>query len=102
MSALPPTATAKADSRKRSCRFPPESGHVRCNKGCLRWANRGHHALSFLSIGKEIEACSPVGAKFIFTVTFAWVGRTLLRRREPKPSRVGGATGGPSCSAHFI
>ena len=31
MSALPPIATAKADSRKRSVCFTPESGHVRCN-----------------------------------------------------------------------
>jgi hypothetical protein len=30
MSALPPKATAKADSRTRSCPLYPKSGHVRC------------------------------------------------------------------------
>jgi hypothetical protein len=42
MSALPPIATAKADSRKRSARFTPKGGHVRCTSSCLLWANSGH------------------------------------------------------------
>src|SRR5215831_13197068 len=41
MSALPPIATAKADSRKRSCLLYPQSGSVRCISPCLLWANSG-------------------------------------------------------------
>jgi hypothetical protein len=42
MSALPPIATAKADSRKRSCRFTPESGHVQRSTSCPLWAKSRH------------------------------------------------------------
>jgi hypothetical protein len=38
MSALLPIATAKADICASSCRFTPESGHVRCSYGCPLWA----------------------------------------------------------------
>jgi hypothetical protein len=42
MSALPPIATTKADSRKAHVCFTPESGHVRCKRLCplnphMRW-----------------------------------------------------------------
>src|SRR5262245_12551068 len=38
----------KADicSAKRDVRFTPESGHVRCNWGCLLWAKSGHRRTS--------------------------------------------------------
>ena len=42
MSALPPIATAKADSATGHVRFTPESGHVQCKSPCLLWANSGH------------------------------------------------------------
>jgi hypothetical protein len=38
MSALLPIATAKRIFALRHVRFTPESGHVRCNWGCLLWA----------------------------------------------------------------
>jgi len=41
MSALPPIATAKADSRKRSCPHYPESGRVRRKPSCLLCARSG-------------------------------------------------------------
>jgi hypothetical protein len=41
MSALPPTTTAKADFRTRSC-ASSESEHVRCNQGGPLWARSGH------------------------------------------------------------
>ena len=44
MSALPPIATAIADSYVRSS---PESGHMRCNDECLLWANSGHQPVLF-------------------------------------------------------
>src|SRR5262249_3131864 len=46
-SPLPPIATAKADSRKRSCLLYPESGHVQHTGSCLLWANNGSRALHF-------------------------------------------------------
>jgi len=42
MSALPPIATAKADSRKGHVRFTPKSRHVHRNRRCPLWANIGH------------------------------------------------------------
>ena len=42
MSALHPIATAKADSRKRSCPLYPKSGHVRCTSPCPLCARSGH------------------------------------------------------------
>src|SRR5215468_4155752 len=47
MSALPPTATAKADSRKSHVRFTPKSGHVQCSSRCLLWANSRHRTALF-------------------------------------------------------
>jgi len=45
MSALPPTTTAKADFRTRSCLLYPRSGHVQCTGSCLLWAKSGHRRL---------------------------------------------------------
>jgi hypothetical protein len=42
MSALPPTTTAKADSRKSHVRFTRKSRHVRCTSRCLLWDRSGH------------------------------------------------------------
>ena len=42
MSALPPIATAKADSCRRSCLLYPKNGHVRCTSSGLLWALSGH------------------------------------------------------------
>ena len=60
MSALPPLATAKANSRKRSCPLYPESGRVRRKPSCLLWANSGHPA--FHSIISSARASSDGGA----------------------------------------
>src|SRR5262245_33609257 len=43
MSGLPPIATAKADSRKRSVRSTPKSGLMQCSNACPLWANSGQH-----------------------------------------------------------
>ena len=55
MSALPPIATAKADISPGSCPLYPQSGHVRCNEGCLLWANSGHSTIH--SITSQPRGC---------------------------------------------
>src|SRR5262245_55519676 len=50
MSALPPIATAKADSR-----FTAESGHVQRTSSCLLWAKSGHRAILFDQLVAELE-----------------------------------------------
>src|SRR5262245_22358148 len=42
MSALPPIATAKADTANGHVCFTPKSGHVQCTGACPLWAISGH------------------------------------------------------------
>jgi hypothetical protein len=74
MSALPRTATAKADMRKWSCPLYPESGHVRCTNACLLWAKSGHQRTSSEAVLLVFRGpcCKPFNASAIALSRLGW------------------------------
>src|SRR5262249_12288020 len=88
MSALPPIATAKPDSRKRSCPLYPKSGHVRCNRPCLLCAKSGHltHFGAYcISPFPKDQSSRDESTRLIQTSSFltlarSWISSAILRK----------------------